>query len=245
MRRIVWLAGAALVVIVFAGFVECIVTTACIKDPCWWNCLHCGVGATNNASVAALLAIVVTVIGFETWKAQLAGTARHEAARMVLSTMKTLGEGIADARRGLVLVKEVRRGAHFIGGPPTHLKGKNPQHVAQFYGAPVWEAKDRLRAAEADAVAVIGWEARERLAPVFRTVDEFLRQFAVQWDGNITPEEGEDRRQNAAMWGMKPDALYSSAKDDEYAKMLTDAFAAADDYFRQFVEPTHSKGRRG
>ncbi len=244
LTRIAWVGGAALILMLTVGFWNCATEMpVCTKDPCWREWLRCGWASINSPVVLGLAALVVSVIGLGTWRAQVRATALHDVARKVLGALLSLEDAIALARHELEVIKEFRRGAHFFGGPPEHLQGKNPQHVAQAYGGPVWTARDHLQKAEADAVAVIGEEAREQLIPVFRAVDWFMRRFAYEWNPNVLPEVGEERRQLAKTWGVQPDALYGATENDQYAKQLGEAMKGARDYYWQFVGP--KPGRDG
>lgn len=246
LARVAWIGGAVLFLIIVMGSANCIGgMPACTKEPCWSLWLRCTWTLINSPVVLALAAILASVIGLGTWKAQLRATARHEVARKVLSALQPLADAIALARHDLEVIKEFRRGAQFIGGPPERLQGRNPQHVAQVYGGPVWTAREHLRKAEIDAVAVIGEEARQQLISVFQAVEMFTRAFANEWDVNIPPEVGEQRRQNAKKWGMQPNALYATPENDVYAQQLREALEGAEDYYRQYVEPRRGKDRRG
>jgi hypothetical protein len=183
--------------------------------------------------VTAIVSAAATVIGVGlggaalwTWRLQVRGASRHDAAKRVLSTMHTLDETITEARHQLVIFKAIRDGRTL--GPPPNL---DPYKEARRVAAPVWGAVKQLQSAEHDAFGPLGPQAEKRLKPVYGVTDMFMRQFHVEW----SPESAKERREHleaVVKWNMRPVALYDDEDNDEYGRLLEKTLSEAENWFR-------------
>ncbi len=177
-------------------------------------------------AATGLIGVIVAGVTLWAWRLQVRGASRHEAAKRVLSSMHTLDELIKRARHDLPLFAAIRDGRML--GPPPKL---DPYKEARRVAAPVWDGLKQLQSAEHDAFGPIGSQAKDKLQPVYRVADMFIRQFHVEWMAE-SPEERRERLDSIVKWDVRPKALYDDAENDEYGRLLDGTLREAENFFR-------------
>jgi hypothetical protein len=172
----------------------------------------------------AVASVIIAGMGLRTWRRQLHGTARHDAAFKVLRAAIELRNALRDVRRARLYKLPLEAGL----SSEDLLQKKYEQHRQRT--DPVFAARDHLQAAELDAAVLFGEDpVRQALSGLY---DSFVG-FAVAFEEYYQIE----LQRVGSGEGASSDArdllrtIYQPHKDDEFGAAMDQAFQRARDFF--------------
>lgn len=191
-------------------------------------------------------AIVVTgvgglwaaLVGIDTWRRQLAGTSRHDAALKVLNALQSLVEELSLARRAFVGVDEKAGRPRSVHESPD----ESPKVTAVFDESyaydkrltRVTEAAGGLHEAEKNARSLIGDKTSSELKPIYECVEELRRDKFLYYMDQLD-------RAHAGQSPVYPEPtlyckVFRKADDDRFGEKVSQAAKTAKEYFGSFIK---------
>lgn len=171
----------------------------------------------------AAAGVVIAAVGLTTWRSQLRGTVRHDAAFKVLRSAVELRNALRDVRQARVFQLRLDQVTS-----EEILQNRYQQHRSR--AETVFAARDRVQAAELDAAVLFGDEpVRQALAGLYAATSGFTIAFNEYYQQQLQrigsgERAGEDVRELLH-------TIYEERADDEFNTRLGAAFQQVREFF--------------
>ncbi len=147
-------------------------------------------------TLAAVVGVVVAVIGLTTWRKQLGGTAEYELAKRLLREVYQFREALQSVRFPFISAKEMELSDE-DGLPPSNDKDKRYRELAKAYQTryfPVNNARNALEATLLEVEVLWGNELLSKVRALYKWDGELYTEILNHLDAITSDAQTPDER---------------------------------------------------